>query len=182
MQKYCSNCGQNLNENQNFCPNCGNHINQNAKQKITQQPEKSNNGCGCLITLLIIAIIIGTIIGIIIQEKDTDTPKGENTETAFMSRSAQNSDINAETELNLSKLGTDVIITPEVDIQNLKIRLDFYTSDNQFVKSIEKYIGDVKENTKESTTVSISSFSLSETLKIAKAKIEVIGGTVYYIN
>lgn len=49
MQRFCSNCGQELKENVNFCPNCGNslkkedNVDNNSEIKFFSKNDETNN-------------------------------------------------------------------------------------------------------------------------------------------
>lgn len=69
-------------------------------------------------------------------------------------------------------------IKPKQDINNLVVRVSFYTGNNQLLTQKERNMGNVQNGITETITFPLSEFSLSNLWEVNKFDIKVIGGTI----
>lgn len=60
MSKFCTNCGQELEENVSFCLNCGKEVNSSKKEVDNVKVNKNTNGPKSKIAAGLIAIFLGS--------------------------------------------------------------------------------------------------------------------------
>ncbi len=100
----------------------------------------------------------------------------------IFSRSANINDLTIESDLDLLSLGLKYTIVPKVDIENLELTIYLEDKNNQTLKTINKSLGDVKEDEIIDFSLSISDYGLSVSLKAQYQSISVSGGTVKYLS
>lgn len=98
--------------------------------------------------------------------------------TDIFERDATMNDIEVDYEINILKLGIDLVVVANVDITNLSLNLDYYDKDDKFITSQQKSIGNIDEGERLTTTISLTDFELSEIFTIYWVRISVAGGTV----
>lgn len=132
------------------------------------------------IIFLVILIIGGVVFfGKCVYKKYIDNDSNSDGNPVLLNRAATTNDIQLEQsiEATLTNLKDSYIITPDVDINGLKLTFKFYDSSDNIVSTETKEIGNVAKSN--DYTVSIS-HSLSDMLKIKKYQYYVSGGTVSY--
>ena len=147
-----------------------------------QEPEnnKPKNPWKIIAILLIIAIVIFSFVKLI--ECATTNNQNKDGATHLTSRSARNNDISISTDTDWSSLGTRIIITPNIDIDDLKITVNIQNSSKTTIYTTQKFIGDVKKNVQTSCSVTLSELGWNNSLNAKYVSVTVSGGTVSYFN
>ena len=180
---YCKQCGTQIDDNSIYCNKCG------ESQKAVKFDKDSKKGC---LTVFIIFMIM--IIGLLFftetvslkncNGNSTNTNKNNsNYDTPqLFTRDARNSDITISSETNISALAVDIIILPNIDIEDLEIKIVHYDKNGNVLLTQYKQIGNVKEGIQVKTQVELLDFSFTDMFKVDKTSISVIGGTVSYFR
>ena len=100
----------------------------------------------------------------------------------LLRRSANINDITYSLDLDLSSFGEKCTITPNVDIEGLEITLNFLDKNKNFLDSITKPLGNVKEGVQVNFSVSLFDMNMSVAWNTKYASIVVTGGTVSYFS
>lgn len=196
---YCKQCGTEIADDSIYCSKCG----QKQSQKIENQDTISIQGElekqeGCLKHILIIFAILITIIlvfsgiAMIAQNMKTNNKTSQNTndntannyiekDPQYLSREAKNSDIIIEKEIKITSLSCDLIISPQTNISNLKIKIVFYGKNDQIIFETTKNIGNVKEGIQVSKNIDLSQLGFNF-FEIDHFSCSVIEGTVSYLQ
>lgn len=158
-----------------------NDLNENE----TNEP-RGKKSHGFLKFLIVVLIIGATIFGLVkcAEYKSTvnsNTSQGNSDgNTHLLSRSARNSDITVESDLDLSSFGAKYTVMPQTDIDNLEITISFLDENKNVLTSFEKLLGDVKESVQVSFSISLFDMSLTVALQTRYESWTVTGGTVSY--
>ena len=150
------------------------------QQNYSEQtpPPKNHSLLKFIITIAIVAAFIFIAIKII---ENINNPSHTDGNKNPLSRSAQKSDITITQSTNFS-LSDTYKLTPNCDISNLQITMQFYNSSHNLVTSKIKTIGNVQQNTEYSFSFSLTEYSFSEILEIKYWNYSVTGGTVSYFK
>lgn len=97
--------------------------------------------------------------------------------TKIVTREANTNDVIIECPTEFS-LNINYRITPQVNINNLKIKLSFYNSKNQLLKTKNHNVGNVTKGNQVTISISLTEFSLGEIFSISYTTAKVIGGTI----
>ncbi len=158
-----------------------NDLNEN---EINEPTGKKSHG---FLKFLIVFLIIGAIIFGLVKCAEYKSTVNSNTSqgnsdgnTHLLSRSARNSDITVESDLDLSSFGAKYTVMPQIDIDNLEITISFLDENKNVLTSFEKSLGDVKESAQVSFSISLFDMSLTVALKTRYESWTVTGGTVSY--
>ena len=163
-----------------------------SNENETNEPsgKKHHGFLKFLIVLLIIGVIIFGLIKCIeytgsvnsdISQGNSDTSQGNSDGSIhLLSRSARNSDIIVDSNLDLSSFGAKYTVMPQTDIDNLEITIRFLDEDRNVLTTFEKTLGDVKESVQVSFSISLFDMSLSVALNTRYESWSVTGGTVSY--
>ena len=201
---FCKNCGYEV-TNEIFCPKCKQIVEAVDFEDIDASGYKMNK-----ILKLIVTIILGIIFTIFIVatvKQCTETQKkynndsytnggssgssgssgstgssGGNIVQQVTSRDATVDDLIMQDDFNLETLSLVLNVTPKCDIKNLELTLTFYYEDGTEMKTVVKYLGDVKEAQAINVQIPITDFSLSEIYKMGNTRIIVSNGRVPYIQ
>lgn len=161
---------------------------QNNKQSISQssaatiggnsaESEKKSHGCLiAFVVLLIIGLMLFGVIKYVFNEKAGNSDGN----LKLLSRSAYNSDITIDSQLDISSLGQKIVLTPQTDIKDLEVKVVIYDKNNSQLYSTVKQLGNVTEGVQVSFTISITDLGLSTSIKGDKMSVSVVGGTVSY--
>lgn len=95
-------------------------------------------------------------------------------------RDAKNSDIVMDNELDLSSFGAKYTITPQVDIDGLTLTIRFFDEKRNVLKEFDKYLGNVKEGTQVSFSLSLFDLGFSVAWNAKYENWSVSGGSVSY--
>lgn len=154
-----------------------------SKHKKDIAPTGAKLGIGCLfyaLVFLIVGIFSIFLVSSIVESGSCKNPIDVVQQT--ISKPAQNSDINIDTEFDLL-IGFSLIITPNCDIDNLEIMIKYYDKNNNLLETHQRIVGDVKKHNKYHIKINLSDFSSFNTLlSINYEKISVIGGTITYLQ
>ena len=101
-------------------------------------------------------------------------------EAKLLSRSANNSDVLLNGETDLSNLGAKYIVTPQHDIDGLKLKIKVCDSKGNALKTYDKYLGNVARGVSVTFSISIADLGLVNSLKASYMRCSVVGGTVSY--
>ena len=147
-----------------------------------EEEQRTNKQRGAVIATIIIVLIVAAVMtwGLI---KSFDTPDGpiqDGTSVSLFKRDARNSDITLYCDLDMNSFGAKFTITPQVDIEELELEIRFLDKNEQLIKTITKYVGNVKEGVQVSFSISISEIGLINALKIEYGRASVSGGKVSY--
>ncbi len=153
------------------------NVNQPQQQTETAKP---TNWWKVIAIILIIAIVIFSVVKLA-ECAATNNQNSDGT-THLTRRSAKNSDISFDTDTDWSSLGTKIIITPKVDIDDLKITVNIKNSNKITIYTTEKYIGDVKKSVQANCSVTLSELGWSNSLNAEYVAVSVTGGTVSYFT
>lgn len=152
--------------------------------EINEPNRKKSHG---FLKFLIVVLIIGAIVFGLVKcieyhsSVNSITSQGNSDgNTHLLSRSARNSDISVDSDLNLSSFGAKYIIMPKTDIDDLEITVNFLDENNNVLTSFEQTLGDVKESVQVSFSISLFDVSLTVALKTRYETWTVTGGTVSY--
>lgn len=207
---FCKKCGTEIADDSIYCSKCGQKqdtlIEQNkdtakeTTQKETKEfqypPEfqgepykvktkKEEKGClwwlcliivvPCIITLVIIPIIWG----ITHNEKNDDKPSINTPQ--ITSRDANSNDIEIDTEMNWLSGKMDLLITPNTNINNLIVKIEYYDENDKLLFYVKESVGNVKKGTQITKKIGLSEYEeyLSE---IDWVGVRVINGNVPYIQ
>lgn len=195
---YCKKCGTQIDNDSEFCRKCGTKTTPISKTASAEEKETEEdlNISFVIKFLIVVTIIFSIIVGIgfcvnSMDEKSNHKSNSVNNNYTgttkepikqLITRDANSYDIEFEVETNLKKLGVDIIIHPNCDIENLVIKIKILDGDEKVLETIRKSIGNVKEGVEITRTVSITDTSLINTLKTRYYCIEVVGGTVSYFD
>ncbi len=160
---------------------------QNNKQSIPQpsatavrnsaEPENKSHGCLiAFVVLLVIGLVLFGVIKYVINEKAGNSDGN----LKLLSRSAYNSDITIDSQLDISSLGQKIVLTPQTDIKDLEVKVVIYDKNNSQLYSTVKQLGNVTEGVQVSFTISITDLGFSASIKGEKMSVSVVGGTVSY--
>ena len=156
--------------------------------------EKTANG---FLRVLSVLIILGVIVFIGVkfvqcQAKTESTQQSELPQTSnqqcsngnnkLFSRSANNGDIIIDSDLDLSSFGMKCVVSPQRDITNLELTIEFLDSNENVLTTKVKSLGNVKKGAQVSFSISIVELGLSATWKTHYARVAVSGGTVSYFS
>ncbi|MCH5172414.1 MAG: zinc ribbon domain-containing protein [Erysipelotrichales bacterium] len=188
---YCNNCGKKLEDGANFCSHCGSHQKsnndtseittpENYSSVIVMETSKKKRSHGFLKFIAILTILVGCILGIskIIDSKKN--PYNQDGATQLFKRSANNNDIYVNSDLDLSNLGVKYIITPQVDIDGLKVTIEFLDKNMNALDSYVKSIGNVKKGVQVNFSISLLDLGISVAWNTKYESLGVTGGTVSY--
>ena len=182
-QKYCSNCGEKVYDNEVICRNCNEIIEEtDIKPLKVTKPQRS----GCFIFLFVIAAIIITIILVINSvenyKQDGSYKNNNNTNSSIniLKRDATVNDIEISENIDLQELSYTLYITAKSDIKNLELTLNFYDKNNDLLKSKTITLGDLKEGEQVKRNIPITDFP--NIFKLDKVSITVSNGTVSYLQ
>ena len=138
---------------------------------------------------LIVGLIIAAILFGLVKCAEYKSTVNSNTSqgnsdgsTHLLSRSARNSDITVESDLDLSSFGAKYTVRPQTDIDNLKITISILDENKNVLTSVEKSLGDVKESVQVSFSISLFDMSLIVALQTRYESWTVTGGTVSYFS
>lgn len=150
---------------------------QNTSQNTQQQNKDgvSKSGRSRFTSLIVIILIIVSVVFIV--QKVTNKDNSSN--PTLTTRKASINDINIQSNEN-NLISLELEITPKYDIDDLEITIDYYSSSKTLLKTITKYIGNVKENGKYTEQVYITDFSVSQVLELSYCKYRVTRGRVSY--
>lgn len=199
---YCKKCGIQIDNDSEFCRKCGTKttpISPDIKKPNTQTTttniasKNSSSTFNVLFKFFIFVVIAFFIFaGVMkcVKEFDdkgnsinsTSTSSNKNPIQQLITRDANNNDIEFETETNYKKLGVDVKIHPNCDIEDLVIKIEILDGNEKVIERIRKNIGNVKEGVELTRTVSITDISFFDTLKSRYFRVIVVGGTVSYFD
>lgn len=191
---YCKKCGTQIDNDSEFCRKCGAKTTPITKaNNVPVKESEEGSGVSFFVKFLIIVTIIFSIIvgiGFCVNSKDEKSNSKNNSYNnttkdpikQLITRDANIYDIEYETETNLKKLGIDIIIHPNCDIEDLEIKIEILDGDKKVIDTIYKNIGNVKEGVEITRTVSITDMSIINTLKTRYYRIVVVGGTVSYFD
>ena len=186
---YCKKCGTQIDDDSKFCKNCGEKQTKNESIK----KEKSNK-TKAEKTLIIMTIIVAVIVTISLIGQNCKNSNNNNNKTSdnnddydynepqLFTRNARNADIQIEYENDFTELAIDIIIMPNVDIDNLEIKVQHYDKNGNILLTQYKTIGNVKEGIQAKTQMKLLDLSLSDMFKVEKTSITVTGGTVSYFQ
>lgn len=93
-------------------------------------------------------------------------------------RDATLNDVTINSEMDLSSLGIKYCIIPQKDIEGLQITVKLYDDDKNYLSSITKTLGNVKEGIQVSFSISIFETGFSASYTSAS----VSGGSVSYFS
>lgn len=143
-----------------------------------------------LIALLIIGVAVFVLYECIqcVSSGNSDTPQGSTNTSQGNSddgphlfrRSAENSDVIVDSDLDLSAFGAKYTVTPQTDIDNLEITIRFLDEDRNVLTTFEQTLGNVREGVQVSFSISLFDLGLSVALKTEYESWSVTGGTVSY--
>ena len=161
-------------------------INDSNDTKESETADKKSHG---FLKFLIVLFIIGAIIFAFVKCSEYKSTVNSNTSqgnsdgtTHLLKRSARNSDISVESDLDLSSFGAKYTIMPETDIDDLEITVSFLDENKNVLTSFEKSPGDVKESVQVNFSISLFDMSLTVALKTKYETWTVTGGTVSYFG
>ena len=158
------------------------HMEQENNKNTTEK--KSH---GCLVALLVL-MVIGFLVFMgyrYIQSELIDNATNSTNRDGsgkWFSRSATPSDITVNYELDLSSFGMKGIVLPNKDIENLELTIIFFDKNDSALKTVVKYIGNVKEGVQVSFSISIAEIGLSAAWNAEYTRVTVTGGTVSYFQ
>ncbi len=95
-------------------------------------------------------------------------------------RKANRGDIAIESDIDFSKLGTQIIVTPQNDIYELSVKVDLLDSNKNTLYSVNKSLGDVKKGKDSKFTISLSDVGFSVSINTTYVRVDVIGGSICY--
>ena len=201
---YCKFCGKEIEDNSKFCPECGKNLNddikpiEEPKQKPiqTQEAQKESGFPTALkvfFVLIIVTAIIALTLGLVLGLSDCNSTKSSssssnknsssltnNDDNKLLSRKANLNDLNIVwQESSLSFSGT---VIPKNDIENLIITFQFYDSNKQTIKTVEKRFGNISKDTTYDFTVAVSEIGYTNLIKIDGVRYNVTGGQVKYFG
>lgn len=183
--KFCKKCGNQLEDEALFCSKCGANTAGNEEQ---DEKEPTTKGCGCYIALLAVffAVIFIFVLVKYSGEKNghasSNSNGGAGVIQELISRDANNNDIEIMDALNMSALGVDLVITPNTDIKDLKIKITHYDKTGKILQTQTVTLGNVKEGVQIKKTISIVDLGLIDLFRIKTTLVEVVGGTVSYLR
>ena len=188
---YCNNCGKKLEDSANFCSHCGSQQKStNDTSEITapenysgvsvMETSKKKRSNGFLKFIVILTILAGCIMGISKIIDSQINPHNQDGATQLFKRSANNNDIYVNSDLDLSNLGVKYIITPQVDIDGLKITIKFLDKNMKVLDSYVKSIGNVKKGVQVNFSISLLDLGISVAWNTKYESLGVTGGTVSY--
>lgn len=153
----------------------------------TNEKKKSH---GCLI-FIIVAIIVGAcvfgIVKFIQYQQSKSVVDGSGTtlgntdgNTQLLSRSARNSDIVVDSDLDLASFGSKYTIMPQTDIDGLQVTIYFLDKNEKQLTSKIETLGNVKKGVQVSFSISLFDLGLSVAWNTEYTSVAVTGGTVSY--
>lgn len=157
-----------------------------------EEEQATKKHSGAIIATIIIVLIVAAVMtwGLIksfdVSDKTTQngsssgSMNSSSTTVTLFKRDARNSDINLYCDLDMNSFGAKFTITPQVDIEELELEIRFLDKNEQLIKTITKYVGNVKEGVQVSFSISISEIGLINALKIEYGRASVSGGKVSY--
>ena len=182
---YCKKCGHELTDDAIFCSQCGTRTDTNSaqinndEQKTPIQENQSGSGCSktaITFAILMLVIVISLIVTFFPNTNSKNSSSHNNKNTggsttsdttdttqnyvpSLFTRKANWNDMVIDFEWNWSSLSTDMIITPNTDIDDLSIQLSFYDKNENLLCTTSKYIGNVKEGVQITKKISLSEFA-----------------------
>lgn len=148
-----------------------------------EQEKKSHGFLKFLIAVLIIGAVIFGIVKFVEYKTTVNSVTSEGNSDGskhLFSRSARNSDVEVDSDLDLSSFGAKYTIMPNTDIDDLQITVSFLDKNKNVLTSIERTLGDVREGVQVSFSVSLFDLSLSVAWNTKYESWTVTGGTVSY--
>ena len=145
--------------------------------------QKPRSTLKIVIAIILVLITIFVVVKIIeYQHSISSTTNQGNSDgnTKLFSRSANNGDIFVDGEIDWSNLGVKYIITPQVDINNLRVTICLLDDNKTILTTIEKTLGNVEEGVQVSVSISLLELSLSNIWNTKYESISVSGGTGSY--
>ena len=194
---YCKKCGTQIDNDSEFCRKCGTKTTpiEKSSNVATTTIQNSAAGFATFIKFIIVIIFFGLILLGVAQCIDennrsssgkyygsSSNDENKTVVQKLTTRDANSYDIEFEAETNLKKLGVDIIIHPNCDIENLEIKIEILDSNEKVIETIYKDIGSVKEGVEITRTVSITDISFINNFKTRYYRVLVVGGTVSYFN
>lgn len=147
-----------------------------------QQPDQQKKGSCGVTFLAVIGVFAIVIVAILVFMRVCDNASNEdNKDGGLTTRSARNGDISFEDGSDISiSLSAVLYFTPNVDIDNLEITLNFMDDDRNVLTTQVKSVGDVQEGGRYSISYSLSDLGLSVIFQCTALSWRVTGGTVSY--
>lgn len=153
----------------------------------TTQKKKSHWFLKFLIAVIIIGACVFGVVKFVQYQQSKSIIDGSGTtqgnkdgNTHLFSRSANNNDILINSDLDLSSFGGKYTVTPQTDIQNLQITIYFLDKNKKTLTSKVENLGNVKQGTQVSFSISLFDLGLSVAWNTVYNSIAVTGGTVSY--
>lgn len=87
-------------------------------------------------------------------------------------------DISFDYDIEITDLRVRIYVTPKVDIDDLSLKISFYDSNHDNIKTMIKDLGNVKEGEKEDFTISLTDFSVADLLELYSVECEIDSGRV----
>jgi hypothetical protein len=202
MAKYCEKCGAEISENAIFCSHCGQKIVLNPSQKLDDgrnlptEENQSHSGCGgVILAILIFAIAMIIFIAAVFvrnnpNKSSSDDKKPNNSNTtdndyhytpSLTTRTARTSDFIVDLDIDFSSLSVEITITPNEDIDDLALDIEFYDENDNLLYFTKKNIGNVKEGIQVTKKISLSELGW-DCLNIDYYIIKVANGSVSYFQ
>jgi hypothetical protein len=155
---------------------------------MSETDEKKSHGfLKFLIVIIIIGICVFGVVKFIQYQQAQSVIDGKGTtqgntdgNTHLLSRSANNNDVKIDSDLNLANLGVKYIITPQIDISNLQITINFLDKNRKVLTSKVENLGNVKQGVQISASISLFDLGISIAWNTEYNSFAVTGGTVSY--
>ena len=145
---------------------------------------------GFLKFILVVLIIGACIFGIVkfvqyqqskqIVDGNGTTQGNTDGNKHLFKRSANNSDISVNSDLNLSSLGIKYVILPQTDIDGLVVTVNLLDKNKNIIDSVVKSLGNVKQGVQVNFSISLLELGVSTAWNTKYESIVVTGGTVSY--
>lgn len=145
---------------------------------------------GFLVFLIVLVIVGACIFGIVkflqsqqaqrVVDGNGTTQSNTDGNTRLFKRSANNSDIIIDSDLDLANFGGKYTVSPQTDIDGLQITVNYLDKNKNILTSKVENLGNVKQGVQVSFSVSLFDLGLNVAWNTEYESIAVTGGTVSY--
>lgn len=176
--------------------NNSNNENKQIEKENGKETKGKTNPWTIVIVIFIIAYVIFITVWVtrevMLSTNETSEAKSSsgaiNTTTTttitpkLFTRDANSGDIVVDSELDFSSLGAKFVITPQRDIDGLKIEINFLDKNKETLYTKKKTLGNVTKGVQVSFSISLFDLDITTVFKTEYTSISVTAGTVSWFS